>query len=141
MTPVAEPANDSETRFNEAHAKILSFAQMMIDDLQRRFKCLVQLGFALEGSLDKKCNIIKSCCVLHNIAKKFSVPPPSHNNEVPACHFPGKVRLTQVEVNPEAVKARQEIITSHFSDESHRVEEPPGGDAGEEEREEEEEES
>lgn len=103
--------------------------------------CLVQLGFALEGSLDKKCNIIKSCCVLHNIAKKFSVPPPLHDGKAPLCHFPDKVRLTQVEVNSEALKARQNIINSHFSNESHCVEEPPSGDTGEEEREEEEEES
>lgn len=141
LTPVAEPTNPSETRFNEAHAKILSIAQMTIEDLQRRFKCLVQLGFALEGSLDKKCNIIKSCCVLHNIAKKFSVPPPPHSDKAPECHFPSKVRLAQVEVNPEALKARQEIIDSHFSEESQCVEEPPSGDTGVEEREEKEEES
>lgn len=135
LTPIAEPANDGEARFNEAHAKILSIAQMTIEDLQRRFECLLQLGFAPEGSLDKKCNIIKSCCVLHNIAKKFSVPPPPHNDKVPVCHFPGKVRLTQVEVNPEALKARQEIINSHFSENLHRVEEPPVGETEEEEEE------
>lgn len=135
MTPVAEPANDRETRFNEAHAKVLSIAQTTLEDLKRRFKCLVQLGFALEGSLDKKCNIVKSCCVLHNIAKKFSVPPPPLTGKAPACHYPGRARLAHEEVNPEALKARQEIIDSHFSDDSHCVEEPPGGDAVEEEKE------
>lgn len=137
MTPVTEPESDSETRFNDAHAKILRIAQMTIEDLQRRFECLLQLGLAPDGSLDKKCNIIKSCCVLHNIAKKFSVPPPPHSDKVPACHFPGKARLTKVEVNPEALKARQEIINSHFSDELHCAKEPPVGDTKEEEEEEE----
>lgn len=135
MTPVAEPANHRETRFNKAHAKVLSIAQATLEDLKRRFKCLDQLGFALEGPLDKKCNIIKSCCVLHNIAKKFSVPPPPLTGKAPACHYPGRARMAQLEVNPEALKARQEIIDSHFSDESHHVEEPPSRDAEEAEKE------
>lgn len=133
LTPFAKPANDSETRFNKAHSKILRIAQMTIEDLQRRFECLLQLGYVPEGSLDKKCNIIKSCCVLHNIAKKFSVPRPAHNDKVPVCNFPGRVRLTQVEVNPEALKARQEVVNSHFSKELHCVEETPVSNKKEEE--------
>lgn len=133
LTPVTEPANDRETRFNEAHAKVLSIAHRTLKDLKRRFKCLAQLGFALDGSLDKKCNVIKSCCVLHNIAKKFSVPPPPLTSKEPTCHLAARPRLAPVDANPEALKARQEIIDRHFSDKWHRVEEPPGGDAKEEE--------
>lgn len=132
LTPVAEPANDRESRFNQAHAKVLSVMQATLEDLKRRFKCLVQLGFALDGSLDQKSNIIKSCCVLHNIGKKFSVPPPPPlDSKTLQCHYPGRVRSVQPEVDPEALKARQEIIDSHFSDESHGVGEPPGGEAEE----------
>lgn len=74
----------------------------------------MQLGFAQEGSLDKKSNIIKTCSVLHNIAKKFSVPPPPVAGKIEPLH-PGKQRAVPDEINPEAIKARQELINSIFS--------------------------
>lgn len=114
LTPVSEPANDKETRFNEAHAKIHNVMRMTLGSMKRRFKCLMQLGFAQEGSLDKKSNIIKSCSVLHNIAKKFSTPPPPVAGKIEPLH-PGRQRSGPVEINSEAVKARQEIIDSKFN--------------------------
>lgn len=114
LTPVSEPANDKERRFNEAHAKIHNVMRTMLGSLKRRFRCLMQLGFAQEGSLNKKSNIIKACCVLHNIAKKFSVPPPPIAGKIERLH-PGKQHPVGVEVNPEALKARQELIDGNFS--------------------------
>lgn len=73
----------------------------------------MQLGFAQEGSLNKQSNIIKACTVLHNIAKKFSVPPPPEAGKVEPL-YPGKQQLVPVEINPEALKARQELIDSKF---------------------------
>uniref|UniRef100_A0A674NI27 DDE Tnp4 domain-containing protein n=1 Tax=Takifugu rubripes TaxID=31033 RepID=A0A674NI27_TAKRU len=78
LTPVQDPSNEKDIRYNEAHAKLYSVMQTTLGHIKTRFRCLVNLGFAQKGSLDKKSNIIKACCVLHNIAKKFSVPlPPS----------------------------------------------------------------
>lgn len=114
LTPVSEPANDNETRFNEAHARIHNIMRTTLGYMKRRFKCLMQLGFAQEGCLDKKSNIIKACCVLHNIAKKFSVPSPPLTGKTENLH-PGKQRLFSTEINPEALKARQELIDSNFS--------------------------
>lgn len=114
MTPVSEPANDSEIRFNEAHAKINNVMQTTVGSMKRRFKCLMQLGFAQEGSLNKQSNIIKACCVLHNIAKKFSVPPPPAVGKIEPLP-PAKQHSVPVEINPEALKARQELIDSNFS--------------------------
>ncbi|KAM6964597.1 putative nuclease HARBI1 [Tautogolabrus adspersus] len=112
LTPVAEPANDSETRFNEAHAKIHDVMRTMLGSMKRRFRCLNQLGFAQENSLAKKFNVIKACSVLHNIAKKFSVPPPPDAGNIEPLH-PGKQRA-ESEINPEALKARQKLISANF---------------------------
>ncbi|XP_029311810.1 putative nuclease HARBI1 [Cottoperca gobio] len=114
LTPVSEPANDRETRFNEAHTKIHNVMRTTLGSMKRRFRCLMQLGFAQEGSLDKKSNIIKACSVLHNIAKKFSVPPPPVAGKIEPLH-PGKKHSVPSEINPEALKCRQEIIDGNFS--------------------------
>lgn len=114
LTPVSEPVNDSEVRFNEAHAKIHNVMWTTLGSMKRRFRCLMQLGFAQEGSLDKKSNIIKACSVLHNIAKKFSVPNPPVAGKIEPLH-PGKQHFVPIEINPEALKARQELIDGKFS--------------------------
>ncbi|XP_061564765.1 putative nuclease HARBI1 [Cololabis saira] len=113
LTPVSQP-NDSELSFNDAHAKIHNVMRQTLGSMKRRFKCLMQLGFAEEGSLNKKSNIIKACSVLHNIAKKFSVPPlPEDVNFEPL--YPGKPHSTAAEINPEALQARKELIERNFS--------------------------
>ncbi|TDG98248.1 hypothetical protein EPR50_G00214840 [Perca flavescens] len=114
LTPLSEPANDIEIRFNDAHMRIHNVMRTTLGSMKRRFRCLMQLGFAQEGSLDKKSNIIKTCSVLHNIAKKFSVPPPPVAGKIEPLH-PGKQRAVPDEINPEAIKARQELINSIFS--------------------------
>lgn len=113
LTPVAEPAGEEEERFNEAHAKIHDIVQKTLSSMKRRFGCLTQLGFAQEGSLDKKSNIIKACSVLHNIAKKFSVPPPPVESKLEDV-FPAKLRAQTPEISPEALRARQELISRVF---------------------------
>lgn len=81
----------------------------------------MQLGFAEEGSLNKKSNMIKACSVLHNIAKKFSVPslPADGKIEVP---YPGRLHLTSLEIDAEALEARRELIDTNFSVAPHREE-------------------
>lgn len=111
---MSKPANDNDVRFNEAHAKIHNVMRLTLGSMKRRFRCLMQLGFAQEGSLDKKSNIIKACSVLHNIAKKFSVPPPPVAGKIEHLH-PGKQHSVAVEINAEALKARQELIDGNFS--------------------------
>lgn len=114
LTPVAEPANEKEIRFNEAHTKIQKVMRNTLGSMKWRFRCLMQLGFAIDGSLDKKSNIIKACCVLHNLAKKFSVPPPPVAGKIEPLH-PSKLRTVPAEIIPEALKARQEIIDKFSS--------------------------
>uniref|UniRef100_A0A4W6EQB9 Si:dkey-197c15.6 n=1 Tax=Lates calcarifer TaxID=8187 RepID=A0A4W6EQB9_LATCA len=132
LTPVSEPENDSETRFNEAHAKIQDVMRTTLGSLKRRFRCLMQLGFAQETSLDKKSNIIKACCVLHNIAKKFSVPPPPAAGKIEPLH-PGKQHSASEKIDPEALTARQKLISNNFTLVSSS-QDPSGNNVTEEDR-------
>lgn len=112
LTPVSDPSSVSEVRFNEAHTKIHSIMWSTLSCMMRRFKLLLQLGFAKESCLDKKSNIIKACCVLHNIAKKFSVPSLPVGIE-PV--YPGKQHSGTRAVSDEALNAKQALISSVFS--------------------------
>ncbi|XP_060950410.1 putative nuclease HARBI1 [Limanda limanda] len=114
LPPLAAPGTDSENRFNQAHAKILDVMRTTLGSMKRRFRCLMQLGFAKEATLDKKSNIIKTCCVLHNIAMKFSVPPPPAAGKIEPLHQGRQVTST-AEVNPEVLQARQKVIERSFS--------------------------
>lgn len=71
--------------------------------------------------MDKKSNIIKACCVLHNIAKKFSVPLPPSTEETEQEH-PDMDYSVPTQINPEALKAREELIDSKFSVGAHKGE-------------------
>lgn len=124
LTAVSQPANTHELHFNEAHAKALEVMQKMLDSMKRRFKCLTHLGFAQENSLDKKFDIIKACCVLHNMAKKFSVPfLPVIGIPEPLHPHPLNQHQTPVgEISSEAESARQLVVKLTFK--------APAGPAG-----------
>ncbi|XP_019938710.1 putative nuclease HARBI1 [Paralichthys olivaceus] len=130
LPPLAAPATDSENRFNEAHAKILNVMRKTLGSMKRRFRCLMQLGFAKEATLNKKSNIIKTCCVLHNIAMKFSVPPPPAAGKIEPLHQ-GRQLAATGEVNTEVLQARQKVIESSFSLPSSSSD-PPGDNPTEE---------
>ncbi|XP_076008090.1 putative nuclease HARBI1 [Genypterus blacodes] len=117
LSPVVHPTSVKEIRFNQAHEKILDIMRTTLASMMSRFRCLMQLGFAEESSLDKKGNIIKACCVLHNIAKKFSVPLPPESGEVEPLHLVMQYQGEAGESNLEALKARHELIDSSFSEE------------------------
>lgn len=112
LTPVPDPCDEREERFNEAHAKVQGVMWSTLSCMMRRFKVLLQLGFAKESSLDQKSNIIKACCVLHNIAKKFSEPSLPVGSE-PV--YPGKQHSGTADISEEALTARQKLINRVFS--------------------------
>ncbi|RVE59593.1 hypothetical protein OJAV_G00190010 [Oryzias javanicus] len=112
LTAVTKPETIEEVLFNEAHAKMLNVMKQTVDLLKRRFMCLLQLGFTEEGSLNKKLNIIKACSVLHNIALKFSVPPPTRAVKTEPL-YSGKLLAAETNVN--ALRARKELIQKNFS--------------------------
>ncbi|XP_062382166.1 putative nuclease HARBI1 [Sardina pilchardus] len=68
--------NAASLSYNAAHQKALSCSQKTIGSIKNRFRCLEDLGQVHSGTVDHVARVIYACCVLHNIAKKFSVPLP-----------------------------------------------------------------
>ncbi|XP_061160509.1 putative nuclease HARBI1 isoform X2 [Syngnathus typhle] len=87
LTPVAEPRDEPQRNFNAAHAKIHEH---------------------------RLTDIIKACCVLHNIAKKFSVPLP-HAMERFVDPQPRNARTESAGIRPDVLSARQELIDNNFT--------------------------
>ncbi|XP_077594619.1 putative nuclease HARBI1 [Stigmatopora nigra] len=110
LTPVTGPKTDSQRNYNVAHAKLYKVAQNMLRCLKWRFRCLTQLGFAQH----KLTKIIKVCCVLHNIAKKFSVPMP-HGMDKFQDPQPNNLCGEWTDICPDALRARHELIEYNFS--------------------------
>ncbi|KAM8877977.1 putative nuclease HARBI1 [Synchiropus picturatus] len=115
LTPVSEPKNEREVFFNRAHARIYNVMQATLSSMRRRFRCLLQLGFVHDSSLEKKFNVIKACVVLHNISKKFSVPPPAVAGK-PELLQTGKLPSRLVTVDQEAWSIRKKLIDSKFAE-------------------------
>ncbi|KAM9773773.1 putative nuclease HARBI1 isoform 1-T1 [Syngnathus typhle] len=110
LTPVAEPRDEPQRNFNAAHAKIHEVTQKTRRSLKWRFRCLTQLGFEQHRLTD----IIKACCVLHNIAKKFSVPLP-HGMERFVDPQPRNARTESAGIRPDVLSARQDLIDNNFT--------------------------
>ncbi|XP_062330238.1 putative nuclease HARBI1 [Osmerus eperlanus] len=116
LTPVSPANSEPEKRFNSAHAKVLRMMQETITSLKKRFLCLKFFGYAQQDGLDKKGDVMNACCVLHNIAKKFSVPSvvePGENLET--MHPGAQFRDLSIELPLEMAKARDDIIAGYFS--------------------------
>ncbi|KAJ7984560.1 hypothetical protein DPEC_G00356060 [Dallia pectoralis] len=114
LTVVSPVKEKSDLRFNAAHSMIYSALQRTMTSVKGRFRCLANLGHVQQNSLDRKAEIIMACCVLHNIAKKFSVPTlsdvmlepmhPAIYHQVPAAEVPSS-----------AEKSRAAMIDMYFS--------------------------
>ncbi|TSK20273.1 Protein ALP1-like [Bagarius yarrelli] len=63
--------------FNNAHFQVWKSTQHVFGSLKTRFRCLQSLGSVVADNLKPVARIVNACCVLHNIAKKFSEPLPS----------------------------------------------------------------
>lgn len=79
LTPVdvSQIKSNAALRFNTAHTQVLHSTRNVLGSLKSRFQCLHNLGAVKSNDLKSVARIITACCVLHNIAKKFSVPLPT----------------------------------------------------------------
>ncbi|KAM6951171.1 putative nuclease HARBI1 [Aplochiton taeniatus] len=114
LTAVSVPGGTDDLRFNEAHAKLHSVMQQTLNSLKCRFKCLMQMTIAQQDCLDKQADIIMACCVLHNIAKKFSVPSLPLPNIFEPVHPEAQYQGTTTNAF-EVVEARDKLIRKYFS--------------------------
>lgn len=113
LTAVSIPGGTPDCRFNEAHAKMYNVIQHALNSLKIRFKCLMQLGTAQQDCLDKQADIIMACCVLHNIAKKFSVPSLPLPDILETVDLGAQYQRTMTN-GSEEVKAREQLIRMYF---------------------------
>ncbi|KAJ1187401.1 hypothetical protein NDU88_004177 [Pleurodeles waltl] len=68
LTPVRNPRTRAEERYNEAHGRTRRVIERTFGLLKARFQCLHMTGGSLYYSPKKVCQIIVSCCMLHNLA-------------------------------------------------------------------------
>ncbi|XP_054084425.1 putative nuclease HARBI1 isoform X2 [Zeugodacus cucurbitae] len=72
LTPVAEPVNAREVRYNKLHAKARNTIERAFGVLKSRFRCLSKHRI-LHYSPEKAAMIIYACTILHNILLKHGV--------------------------------------------------------------------
>ncbi|XP_045107555.1 putative nuclease HARBI1 [Portunus trituberculatus] len=114
LTPVPNPTNDKEVRFNTAHIKIRQSVERSFGMLKRRSGCLC---IPLRTQIDTSTRIIMSCAVLHNIAISNEIPLPldldePHNN-VPHLDM-GPPLLGPGFNGARGFAVRRRIIEDHF---------------------------
>lgn len=80
LTPLPNPSNDKEQRYNSAHIRIRNCVERSFGVLKRRFGCL---SIPLRTQLDTSKRAILSCAVLHNIAISRGIPLPLDEEDPP----------------------------------------------------------
>ncbi|KAJ1145998.1 hypothetical protein NDU88_012280 [Pleurodeles waltl] len=73
-TPVRNARTRAEKRYNEAHGRTRCIIERTFGLLNARFRCLHLTGVSLYYSPKKVCQIIVTCCMLHNLALRHHVP-------------------------------------------------------------------
>lgn len=78
MTPIAEPINEKEERYNQAHQKARHSVERCIGVLKSRFRCLCKQRVLMYSPSDAGA-IINACAILHNIMIEENYPLPPEN--------------------------------------------------------------
>ncbi|KAJ1122142.1 hypothetical protein NDU88_000646 [Pleurodeles waltl] len=74
LTPLRNPRTRAEERYNEAHGRTRRVIERTFGLLKARFRCRHMTGGSLFYSPKKVCQIIVTCCMLHNLALRRQVP-------------------------------------------------------------------
>ena len=74
MTPLSNPDNHSERKYNCAHKKTRCLIERAFGILKSRWRILDHTGGRLCYSPDKVAKITMACCILHNICRKNGTP-------------------------------------------------------------------
>uniref|UniRef100_A0A0E9WPB6 DDE Tnp4 domain-containing protein n=1 Tax=Anguilla anguilla TaxID=7936 RepID=A0A0E9WPB6_ANGAN len=99
-------------RYNEAHFKIQTVIQKTFGALKSRFRCLDNLGSIQKNNCSTHVEVVSACCVLHNIAMKFSVPFPEEFVPEPGYHGVNREEITQS--NSSMLLFREDMIKAFF---------------------------
>ena len=74
LTPVLNPRNASEGRYNSVHKKTRCVIERTYGIWKMRFRCLDKTGGCLMFSAKRSVNIIISTGVLHNLCMRRNIP-------------------------------------------------------------------
>ncbi|XP_030622918.1 putative nuclease HARBI1 [Chanos chanos] len=122
----AELKTKAARRFNAAHSRALGCVLRTLGALKTRFRCLEHLGPVQTGALNHACQIVRACCVLHNVAKKFSVPLPGQPMPEPLLPAASPRGRSEGHELSEGEKIREDMIAMCFSHPSDRLDEGNG---------------
>ncbi|KAI1896983.1 hypothetical protein AGOR_G00100530 [Albula goreensis] len=116
LTPLAYVRKRPSMRYNEAHFKIQTVIQRTFGTLKSRFRCLNHLGSVQKCARSSYAELVNACCVLHNIAMKFSVALPGEVVPDPGFHGINREEFTQSNTN--MLLFREDMIKAFFSQDS-----------------------
>ncbi|XP_035261550.1 putative nuclease HARBI1 [Anguilla rostrata] len=119
LTPLAYVRKRPSMRYNEAHFKIQTVIQKTFGALKSRFRCLDNLGSIQKNNCSTHVEVVSACCVLHNIAMKFSVPFPEEFVPEPGYHGVNREEITQS--NSSMLLFREDMIKAFFPQDSDPV--------------------
>lgn len=117
LTPVNNPKNNAQLRYNKAHANTYNVSQT-VELWKKRFKCLTSI---LANKEETTRNIIHAAAVLHNIALMHKEQLPEIDLNEPLIEPKGKEikRLFPLDtpLNPdsEAIETRDQFILENFN--------------------------
>ncbi|XP_046873375.1 putative nuclease HARBI1 [Hypomesus transpacificus] len=74
LTPVANPHNEAEERYNEAHRVARSIVERTLGTWKMRFRCLRKSAGGLLFHPTKCCAVIAVTAMLHNLAVRAGTP-------------------------------------------------------------------
>lgn len=120
LTPINNPENVGEERYNNRHCSIRSLIERCNGVLKNRFRCLIRYR-TLHYSPTMAGRIVNACCVLHNLCIENNIPEiDEHHPEEP------DYGMYAVDINYNAVvpgnvdlatarALQQNIILNHFN--------------------------
>jgi hypothetical protein len=78
MIPFLRTTSIGEEKYNKAHTKTRRIVENAFGVLKSRFRCLDRSGGEIQFTPKRCCNVIITCCVLHNIAIEKGLPLPEN---------------------------------------------------------------
>ncbi|XP_071088885.1 putative nuclease HARBI1 [Haliotis cracherodii] len=114
LTPVLNPANSSEERYNRAHIGTRNTIERAFGVCKSRFRCLHKSSGCLLFEPEKCIAVITACMQLHNLAVSLRLPVP---HDTPDTGIGGDENHTAHQQAPsdDGNQIRRLLIQSRFS--------------------------
>lgn len=121
LTPIVNPQNVGQQRYNERLCSIRSIIERCNGVLKNRFRCLLRYR-TLHYHPTTAGKIVNACCILHNLCLERNIPEPDEPHmeepEYGMYNNPNFIDIMPQLINPDLVAGRnlqQNIIANHFN--------------------------